>query len=152
MIFDQLAHIKAYQGISRNLDTAIAFITSHNLHELPMGRTEINGTQVFLNKMEAETALETAKQYEVHKKYMDIQIDLAGTERIDTGRRVSFDNFDFDVEKDIGFIDTPFLASCTLGPGNFTICMAGEPHKPGITVTDDTKLVKCVLKVQVEES
>lgn len=152
MIFDQLAHIKAYQGISRNLDTAIAFITSHNLQELPMGRTEINGTQVFLNKMEAETVPETAKQYEVHKKYMDIQIDLAGTERIDTGRRVSFDNFDFDVEKDIGFTDTPFLASCTLGPGNFTICMAGEPHKPGITVTDDTKLVKCVLKVQVEES
>ena len=85
MIFDQLAHIKAYQGISRNLDTAIAFITSHNLQELPMGRTEINGTQVFLNKMEAETAPETAKQYEVHKKYMDIQIDLIGTEIIEIG-------------------------------------------------------------------
>ena len=102
--------------------------------------------------MEAQAKDEKELSFEIHKKYMDIQIDLAGTERIDTGRRVSFDNFDFDIEKDIGFIDTPFLASCTLGPGNFTICMAGEPHKPGITVTDDTKLVKCVLKVQVEES
>lgn len=150
MIFDQLAHISAYQGIHQNLDTAIAFILSHELDKLPFGRTDIDGSHVFLNKMEAETAPEHTKQFEVHKKYMDIQIDLSGTERIDTGRRISFESFDFDVEKDIGFTDSQTLASCILGPGNFTICMAGEPHKPGISAAEDQKLIKCVLKVQIE--
>ena len=152
MIYDEIRNISRYRGISSNLDVAIDFLEKTDLNNLPLGKTEILGDKVFANVMEAQAKDEKELSFEIHKKYMDIQIDLAGTERIDTGRRVSFDNFDFDIEKDIGFIDTPFLASCTLGPGNFTICMAGEPHKPGITVTDDTKLVKCVLKVQVEES
>ena len=149
MIFDQLAHITAYKGISRNLDTAIDFIVSHDLKKLPLGRTEIDGDLVFLNKMEANAAAAHTKQFEVHKKYMDIQIDLSGVERIDTGERVSLESFEFDEEKDLGFLDCQLFASCILGPDNFSICMAGEPHKPGILVTEDTGLVKCVLKVQI---
>lgn len=151
MIFDQLNAIKNYMGISHNLDTAIEFILSHDLHELPLGKTEIDGSAVFLNKMEANAASAESKQFEVHRNYMDIQIDLSGTERIDTGKRVPYDTFEYHADNDIGFTDAPFLASCILGPGNFTICMTGEPHKPGISVTDDTKLVKCVIKVLEKE-
>ena len=62
--------------------------------------------------------------------------------------RLSGDYPDFDIEKDIGFLDCKKQAFCILGPGNFTICMTSEPHKPGITATEDTSLIKCVLKVK----
>lgn len=149
MIFDQLTHITSYKGIHPNLDTAIDFIVSHDLKQLPLGKTEIDGDLVFLNKMEANAVAAHTKQFEVHKKYMDIQIDLSGVERIDTGERVSWKSFEFDDANDLGFTDCQLFASCILGPGNFSICMAGEPHKPGILVTEETGLVKCVLKVQI---
>ena len=148
MIFDKLEHISLYKGMHPNLDTAIDFILSNDLNTLPFGRTDIDGDCVFLNKMEASTAPAESKQYEIHKKYMDIQIDLSGTEQINTGVRLSGDYPDFDIEKDIGFLDCKKQAFCILGPGNFTICMTSEPHKPGITATEDTSLIKCVLKVK----
>lgn len=149
MIFDKLANIAVYKGMNPNLDTAIDFLLSHDLEALPLGRTEIDGDNVFLNKMEAAAAPAHTKQFEVHKKYLDVQIDLSGVERIDTGERLPLDSFDFSEEKDVGFTDCGTFASCILGPGNFTVCMTGELHKPGIAVTEATSLVKCVLKVHI---
>lgn len=149
MIFDKLTNLEVYRGMNPNLDTAIDFLMSHDLESLPLGRTEIDGGNVFLNKMEAAASPAHGRQFEVHKKYMDVQIDLSGVERIDTGERIPFESFDFDEDKDVGFTDCGIFASCILGPGNFTVCMAGEPHKPGIIVTEDAALVKCVLKVHI---
>lgn len=149
MIFDKLTNIAVYKGMNPNLDTAIDFLLSHDLESLPLGRTEIDGDNVFLNKMEANAALAHTKQFEVHKKYLDIQIDLSGVERVDTGEQLSLESIDFSEEKDIGFADCDTFASCILGPGNFTVCMSEEFHKPGIAVTEDTALVKCVLKVHI---
>lgn len=149
MIFDKLTNIAVYKGMNPNLDTAIDFLLSHDLESLPLGRTEIDGDNVFLNKMEANAAPAHTKQFEAHKKYLDVQIDLSGIERIDTGERIPLDSFDFDEEKDFGLTDCTTFASCILGPGNFAVCMAEELHKPGIAVTEDTALVKCVLKVHI---
>lgn len=33
--------------------------------------------------------------------------------------------------------------------GRFLICMAGEPHKPGVAAVADRRLKKCVVKVAV---
>lgn len=149
MIFDKLTSLEVYKGINPNLDTAIDFLMSHDLESLPLGRTEIDGDNVFLNKMEATASPAHTKQFEVHRKYMDVQIDLSGVERIDTGERIPLESFDFDEEKDLGFTDCGTFASCILGPGNFTVCMPEELHKPGIIVTEDAALVKCVLKVHI---
>ena len=87
------------------------------------------------------------RKYEVHKHYVDIQIDLAGIERIDTGDTSNTTLLDYDEEKDVATAFAPDLAQCTIGPGNFIICMPQEPHKPNIAVTDETFLKKAVCKV-----
>lgn len=152
MIYDKLERIGLYRGMNANLDAAVDFLLSHDLKELPLGKTEILGDQVFLNKMEANASPGEGRPFEVHKKYADIQIDVSGSERIDTGEIAGFHCPDFSAEKDIGFGDCAVTASCVLAPGRFTICMAGEPHKPGITAGEDTALVKCVVKVAMEVS
>lgn len=150
MIYDTIENAGLYRGMHPHLDTAIDFLLSHDLNELPLGRTEIDGSNVFLNKMEAETMPADQKLFEMHRVYMDIQIDLVGSEGVETGDIRQFTCPDFSAEKDVGFNDCPTVASCVLTPGSFTVCMAGEPHKPGIQVTEDTHLVKCVLKVRAE--
>ena len=56
---------------------------------------------------------------------------------------------DFNEEKDVAKAQATDLAQCIIGPGNFIICMAGEPHKPNIAVGEDTVLKKAVVKVHI---
>ncbi len=147
MIFDKISNAGLYKGMHPNLDTAIDFMLTHDLEALPLGKTSIDGDRVFINKMEAVAAPADEKLFEVHHKYMDIQIDVSGRETIQTGDCTVFCCPDFSEEKDVGFGDCPVVASCTLGNGTFTVCMANEPHKPGIAAEENRNLVKCVIKV-----
>lgn len=149
MIFDKLSNIGSYKGSNKNLDTAIDYILTHDLNELPMGRTELDGDQVYINVMEATAGPLETRGYEIHKNYMDIQIDLEGIECIKTGDSASMKLVSYKEDSDFGVAECPDLADCIIGPGNFIICMAGEPHKPGIAVGTDTAMKKCVFKVHI---
>ena len=48
MLYDRLENIEQYTGLFENLDTAIAYIAEHDLDELPLGRTDIDGDKVFV--------------------------------------------------------------------------------------------------------
>ncbi len=148
MIFDKIANIGRYKGINKNLDTAIDYIRNNDLSSLPMGRTELDG-EVYINVMEANAAPLETKCYEIHKKYMDIQIDLSGTEIIYTGDSGDMVIDSFDEATDFGTASCHTLASCQIGPDNFIICMANEPHMPGVAASDDTFLKKAVFKVHI---
>lgn len=149
MIYDKLSNITLYKGLSKNLDTAIQFISTHDLNELPLGKTTIDGDRVYINVMETKAQPIEERKYEVHKNYMDIQIDLIGTERVDTGDYHQVTLEDYHQENDVAAASSEDLAQCILGSGNFIICMAREPHKPNIAVSDDTFLKKAVVKVHI---
>ena len=149
MIYDKLSNLNLYKGINPNLDTAIDFLTSHNLNELPLGKTVVDGDKVYINVMDTKAAPVEERFYEVHKKYMDIQMDLVGVERIDTGDCKKMEVEEYNEESDVSKAYTEDLAQCLIGPENFIICMAGEPHKPNIAVSEDTVLKKAVCKVHI---
>ena len=79
MICDALENLNRYRGLHKNLETAIDYLTAyyvaHDLSDLPLGRTEVDGENVFINVMEAELNPDSAR-LEYHKKYADLQIDL----------------------------------------------------------------------------
>lgn len=149
MIYDKLSNLSLYQGLNENLDKAIQYITTHNLNDLPLGKTVIDGDLVYINVMETKSQPLEERSFEIHKNYMDIQIDLIGIERVDTGdyHKVTIENYNQD--SDVATAESDTLAGCILGPGNFIICMANEPHKPNIAVTEDTFLKKAVCKVHI---
>ena len=149
MIYDKLSNLGLYKGMNKNLDTAIDFISSHDLNELPLGKTVVDGDNVYINVMDAKAFPVEERAYEVHKNYMDIQIDLAGVEQIDTGDYTKMELAEYNEEKDVAKATAEDLAQCLIGPGNFIICMAGEPHKPNIAVSEDTVLKKAVCKVHI---
>ena len=43
MIFDRLENLNQYTGLFEHLDTAIEYIETHDLAELALGRTDIDG-------------------------------------------------------------------------------------------------------------
>lgn len=147
MIYDRLANIWKYKGLDRNLDKAVDYLLGTDLTTLPPGRTEIDGDQVYLQVMEAETHQLTAESYELHRDYFDIQIDIEGCEVIKT----ALDGVDL-----IGDCTSDFQkaaavngpgCSCVMGPGRFLICMTGEAHAPGGFFGKAERVKKCVVKV-----
>lgn len=150
MIYDELINIERYRGISEYLDKAVDFLLSADLEALSLGRHEIFEDKVFANVMEAEAKAEQDVNFEIHKKYMDIQLDLVGTEiiQIGLGDRKTKDSFDEKI--DFGTVECSKAAACVMGPGRFIICMKEEPHKPGIASGTQTHLKKCVIKVAAD--
>ncbi|MTM35655.1 DUF386 family protein, partial [Turicibacter sanguinis] len=52
MIIGKLKDLPRYKGLNQNLDTAIDFISNHDLSTLPLGKTEIDGNDVFINRFD----------------------------------------------------------------------------------------------------
>lgn len=150
MIYDTLENTRRYRGISKWLDTAFEFLEKTDLNTLPPGRTEILGDKVFANVMEAKALEEEQVKFEIHKKYMDIQIDIEGTEMIQIGLDTEGVLDAYDGERDFGTVICKKAASCIMGPGKFIVCMAEEPHKPSLAVGEERFLKKCVLKVAAD--
>lgn len=149
MIYDKLSNLGFYRGINKNLDTAIDYILTHDLNELPIGKNIVDGDNVFINVMEAKAFPLEEREYELHKNYFDIQMDLVGVERVDTGNREDVTVSSYNEVSDVAVCDASYVSECIIGPGNFIICMPNEPHKPNIQVTEDTYLKKAVCKVRL---
>ena len=56
MIYDKLSNLGLYKGMNPNLDTAIDYILSHDLNELPLGKTVVDGDNVYVNVMDAKAS------------------------------------------------------------------------------------------------
>ena len=114
MIYDELKNISKYRGISANLDTAIAFLEESILSELPMGKTVIDGEKVFINVMEADAKEREEIAFEIHKRYMDIQIDIEGTEAIEIGEYLPGVKEQYDERTDFGTVDCSNAFYCIM--------------------------------------
>lgn len=83
MIVGKLKDIYRYKGISKNIDTAINYVLEKGIDgllALPKGKTEIDGTNVYVNR---DTYVAKDKKdtfFENHQNYMDLQVVLKGNE------------------------------------------------------------------------
>ena len=80
MLYDTLENLNQYTGLFPNLDKAIDFIEDNDVSALPLGRTEIDGDDVYVTVMEAEPTPGEGRAFETHSRYMDLQMDLEGAE------------------------------------------------------------------------
>lgn len=151
MIFDDLKNIARYKGISRYLDKAIEFLENTDLTSLPIGKTEIWKDKVFANVMEVQAKDKEEIEFEIHRKFMDIQIDIKGKEIIEIGLDMEASSVSYKEETDFGKVSCKKAAECILGEGRFIVCMKEEPHKPSIAAGEEKYLKKCVIKVAAEQ-
>jgi len=149
MILDSIANIERYRSLSLNISKAIDYILSGKAENLPAGKTEIDGDEVFLLMNEYETKDQTECKTESHRIYIDIQWMIAGSEK------VGFSFLDnqkvtesYNHEKDYTFYDAS-LDYFELKQGWFAIFFPTDLHCPSIAVHTHMKIRKAVLKVKI---
>ena len=149
MICDTLEHLSLYQGFHKNLDTAITFLTACDLNALPLGRTEVDGENVFINVMDADLQPMEGSHPEYHRLYADLQIDLTGGEGWGYTNLPGEEAGEF--AGDIGFRTSPDAVSGVLGEGRFVLFFPGELHKPGVARPGCAHVRKVVIKIRMED-
>ena len=152
MICDALENLNRYRGLHKNLETAIDYLTAyhvdHDLSDLPLGRTEVDGENVFINVMEAGLNPDSAR-LEYHKKYADLQIDLTGGEGwgYETAPGTEVEPY----QPDIGKKDSEDAVFGALGEGRFVLFFPGELHRPGVEMPGCDRVRKAVVKIKMED-
>ncbi|MBE0126592.1 N-acetylneuraminate anomerase [Citrobacter amalonaticus] len=149
MILGEVRTLSA-AGLHPVLEEALTLALTARPQEKTPGRVELRGDDVFMNVMQFATQSPTEKKAELHEQYIDIQLLLAGEERIqfgvvDSARQCE----ERHVEEDYQLCrEIAGSQSITLQPGMFAVFMPGEPHKPGCSVGEPKAITKVVVKVR----
>ena len=149
MIYDKLTNAALYASADTPLGKALEFAADFD-PETPDGKIEIDGANMYavLNTYNTNPAEDLS--FEAHRKYIDVQLLLSGTEDVD----VSQDLDDMEViqaysdESDAGLYDTPEnWSTIVLSPGSFAVFYPDDAHRPG--AGDGSSVRKLVVKILI---
>ena len=128
---------------------AVDFLMKSDLMKLSAGRHEITTDGVFANVQEYETKDEA--RYECHRKHIDIQCVVSGTEHIYVANigKVSDPVAEFNDKKDIQFFTTASEHTKVLaGKDSYVVLFPHEAHKPCMNVDGQhSHIRKIVVKI-----
>ncbi len=136
MLVTNLEHANANDYLNERFAKAYAFLAQNNLADLPLGRNEIDGDDVFANVQEYDTVSASEKQLEAHRNYYDVQFVVAGEELLQYTQLAGLPECQpFDVENDFGLYETPKqVTDVVLRAGDMAVLAPEDAHKPGCTL------------------
>jgi len=147
-IIDSLENIEKYANVGRYFPKAVERIRRGEFDLLTPGRNEIDGDNVWVNCDEPELVPPTERRVEVHHRYFDIQIPLAGEETFGIAPFDPSAPGSFDETRDIGFYEMS-VKYFTLKPGEFAIFYPKTcAHAPGCTLGAKHRSRKLVFKIK----
>ncbi|MDR2867584.1 MAG: YhcH/YjgK/YiaL family protein [Acholeplasmatales bacterium] len=149
-----LAILEELGKLNPNFLIAYHYLQNNDLHKLPLGRTIIEGINVYVNKEVYQSKEITQCQGETHYQYADIQIVLSGEEFIgylDIEEKSKYQQVEpYNEDKDV----TKYvLGRCSLllhNSTNFSVFFPNDVHMPKIrTNTEGCEVTKIVFKVRL---
>ena len=148
MIFSTLSNADRYAALHPLLPRAFEFIRNTDLLALAPGRYPIIDKQLFAIVESVPGRTRTEAKLECHRKYIDIQLVLEGTDEMgwkalaDCREPVS----DYSAEKDIRFFHDAPATWIATPPGAFCIFFPDDAHAP---LVSDGHIRKVIFKISV---
>jgi biofilm protein TabA len=150
MIYTKMKNIEAYRGIHINLDTAIDFILNHDLKTLTMGRNDVDGEKVFINRFNYQTIPTELGFFEAHEKHLDIHLLLSGRERIGISDIANMTIKNRDVGNDGVDCEGPLEQTINMEPGDVLIAFPHDAHMVKLESSGSCTVEKAVVKVLLQ--
>lgn len=147
MIYTKFKYLKTLQGLNENLDKAIDYLKGFNLNDLVMGRNEVDGDRIFINRFRYETKPVEQTVFEAHEKYLDIHLLLSGTERIGISDIADMEVIRKDEANDGIDCRGPVQQMINMKPGDVLIAFPEDAHMVKIQCADICQVEKAVVKV-----
>ena len=149
MIVDLVANIGQYKTLGDRMAVAIDYIQKNDFKTMAPGKYTIDGDAVFAMVNEYDTKEEKEAKPETHKKYIDIQLMVSGTECMGYLPLIGQpSSVAYNPDKDVEF----YLLKCSLievNEGMFAIFYPQDIHQPGVLKGTSAPIKKVVVKVLV---
>jgi biofilm protein TabA len=153
MIYDRMENLGVYEGISKNLDAAIARLREGGLDRLELGKHPVDGEKVFLLAQSYETKdPPPGGRYEAHRKYIDIQLLTEGEESCYYESLEGLVTLEpYAADRDAGFYKGSASGGLRLSlvPGFFAVFFPQDAHMPSCAAGAKRGVRKIVIKVAV---
>jgi len=148
MILDSLENSGLYESIHPRFKQAFEFLRNTDLVSLPLGKVELDGTNLFVNVVDAIGKTPDVSKMETHKKYIDIQIPISASETMGwiAGNRLKEITEPYNVDKDISFFGDKASNFIVVQPLEFIVFFPGDGHQPQLF---DGTIKKLIVKILV---
>ncbi|NDC54007.1 MAG: DUF386 domain-containing protein [Planctomycetia bacterium] len=151
MILDSLPRSHRYATLHPRFADAFAFL-GRMPADIAVGRHEIAGDALFALVQRYETRPVDGMQLEAHRRYIDIQYLVAGSEVIRWAPLPGLDHATrpYDAEKDYALFALPPAATpLRIQAGEFMIFFPDDAHAPCGCLDLPAEVVKVVVKVEI---
>ena len=149
MVTDNINNAHLYYSIHKNFKTAFEFLRNYDPENVPPGKYEIDGSEVYAMVQNYQPKPQKDGKWEAHRKYIDIQYVAGGSELMGYAYAGNLEvSKEYDADADYLLFDGSgsFLSMNT---GTFMILYPGDAHMPCLEISEDTG-VQTVDKIVVK--
>jgi YhcH/YjgK/YiaL family protein len=149
MILDRLQNAGRYEQTHKGFKAAFDSLKSAKLASLEPGQHPVDGDRVFILIIHDTGRGRSGARLEIHRKYIDIQLVIAGHDEIGWKPTAECTQLDgqYDASRDLGFFRDQALLWLPMPPGTFGIFFPEDAHAP---LGGQGALHKAIAKVLVE--
>lgn len=148
MIVDAIKNIMFYEKMAPNLAAGVAKMNELG-PDAEVGRYEFEGGYLLVQVGETKPMEEGT--FEAHRKYIDVQILLEGSEEMAWAPTDELTTaIEYNPEKDAERLDGPKEHTMKISAGMFYIAYPADGHKPISHTTEKQSYKKIVMKLPVE--
>ncbi len=148
MITDRLTNAHLYNSLGAGIQRAFEYLQQADLKSLAAGRYELDGKNLYVMSQEYTSKLPEQGKWEAHRRYIDIQYIISGTERIGYAHLTRLVQGNYNPEKDFLAL-TGVGDFLTLSAGDFMLLFPEDAHMPGMAVGDPVPVKKVVIKIAI---
>ena len=151
MICDKLTNYENYKGINERVYRALEHAAHNDFSKSVAGRNDVDGDDIYYNFVkEGETVPLEKNTYEAHRVYVDIHVDVVGSEKVSVSD-ISEMNVtkEYDAEGDYLLADGKPQAIVDLKAGYFCVCLPNDVHMPMVADGQPAKITKAIYKVRL---
>lgn len=147
MILDKLQNASRYYPLHPLFEKAFQFLQLTDLTALPIGQQAIEGKDLFAIISEGSGVSEHDAKLEVHRKYIDIQYIISGTDHMGWKDLAQCEapNIPYTEERDAAFFPDKIKNWFDVPAGSFTVFYPDDAH--AAMATEDN-VRKVVLKIK----
>lgn len=152
MIKNSLKYTKNYYNLSNKIKLALEYLEKNDLKVFDNGRYDILGDDVYVNVQDYTSKPKTQGKWEAHKKYIDIQFMIKGTERIGVGEIDNYQTTEaYDESKDLEFfaVANDNYQFINMNENDFIILYPQDVHMPQIAMNTPSYVKKAVVKISI---
>ena len=148
MILDILVNSAHYQHLHPHFEKAFTYLRSENFETVAPGKYELEGDALFALVSEGNGIAKAEAKLEIHRKYIDIQFIVAGTDHMGWKPLTHCEHVhsEYHEEKDFALFSDSAETWFDVLPGYFTVFFPTDAHAPMTTLE---KVKKVVIKIAV---